>query len=218
MVGSSACNMEWQNNPIRNPRPCSGLGCIPSGMGCSFRRSTYRRSLVREGTHTAHQLLGVDGRCTGSENICKAQKEHSCGTANRQQNGNLLCKPHGGNPSTEPGAASLSAVAVVPPEEDNSAEYLPGTNNGIADKESQTMQSLAEWMLNVQVFKYIMHGDGPMPNQPVCSTSQSSVRPLCELVARSICHSNRCIPDYLEGLSGVRISTLWPSWQVSSIN
>ena len=97
-----------------------------------------------------------------------------------------------------------------------SAEYLPGANNGIADKESRTMQSSAEWMLNVQVFKYIMHDDGPIPDQPVCSMSQSSVRPLCELVARSICHSDRCIPDYLEGLSGVRISTLWPSWQVSS--
>ena len=46
--------------------------------------------------------------------------------------------------------------------------------------------------------------------------SQSSVRPLCELAARSICHGNRCLPDYLEELSGVRISTLCPSWQVSS--
>ena len=120
MVGSSACNMEWQNNPILNPRPCSGNGRIPSGLGCSFRRSTYSGSMVREGTHTAHQLLGVDGRCTGSENICKAQKEYPCATTNGQQNGNLLCKPHGGNPSPEPGAASLSSMAVVPPERDNS--------------------------------------------------------------------------------------------------
>ena len=42
-----------------------------------------------------------------------------------------------------------------------SAEYLPGANNGIADKESRTMQSSAEWMLNAQVFKYIMHVMGP---------------------------------------------------------
>ena len=74
MVGSSPHNMEWQNNPITNPRPCSGNGRISSGLGCSFR-SVYRGSMVREGAYTAHQFLGVNGRCTGSENICKAQKE-----------------------------------------------------------------------------------------------------------------------------------------------
>ena len=42
MVSSSPHNMEWQNNPITNPRPCSGNGHIPSGLGCSFRRSVYR--------------------------------------------------------------------------------------------------------------------------------------------------------------------------------
>ena len=55
-----------------------------------------------------------------------------------------------------------------------------------------------------------------MPDRLVCNTSQSSVRPLRELAPRSICHGNRCLPDYLEELSGVRISTLCPSWQVSS--
>ena len=55
-----------------------------------------------------------------------------------------------------------------------------------------------------------------MPDRPICNTFQSSVRPLRELVARSICHGNRCLPDYLEELSGVHISTLRPSWQVSS--
>ena len=42
-----------------------------------------------------------------------------------------------------------------------SAEYLPGAKNEIADKESQTMQSSAEWMLNAQVFKCIMQVMGP---------------------------------------------------------
>ena len=42
-----------------------------------------------------------------------------------------------------------------------SAEYLPGAKNEIADKESRTMQSSAEWMLNAQVFKCIMQVMGP---------------------------------------------------------
>ena len=42
------------------------------GWGCSFRGSAYRGSVVGEGAYTTHQLLGVDGRCIGSENICKA--------------------------------------------------------------------------------------------------------------------------------------------------
>ena len=42
-----------------------------------------------------------------------------------------------------------------------SAEYLPGANNGIGDEESRTMQSSAEWMLNVQVFKCIIQVMGP---------------------------------------------------------
>ena len=120
MVGSSADNMEWQSNPITNSRPCSGNGRIPSGLGCSFRGNAYRGSMVREGAYTAHQLLGVDGRCTGSENICKAQKEYPCTITNGQQNGNLLHKPYRGNLIPEHGAASLSAMAVVSPERDNS--------------------------------------------------------------------------------------------------
>ena len=120
MVGSSAHNMEWQSNPITNPRPCSGNGRIPSGLGCSFRGSAYRGSVVGEGAYTTHQLLGVDGRCIGSENICKAQKEYPCTITNGQQNGNLLHKPYGGNPIPEYGAVSLSAMVVVSTEGDNS--------------------------------------------------------------------------------------------------
>ena len=106
---------------------------------------------------TSHQMLGVDGRCTGSENICKAQKEYPCTITNGQQNGNLLHKPYGGNPIPEYGAASLSAMAVVSPERDNSfSRVFTGAKNEIADKESQTIQSSAEWMLNAQVFKCIM--------------------------------------------------------------
>ena len=148
MVGSSAHNMKWQSNPITNSRPCSGNGCIPSGLGCSFRGNVYRGSMVRERAYTAHQLPGVDGRCTGSENICKAQKEYPCTITNGQQNSNLLHKPYWGNPIPEYGAASLSAMPVVSPERDNSFSRV-----FTRGKESRTMQSSAEWMLNAQVFK-----------------------------------------------------------------
>ena len=57
MVGSSARNMEWQNNLIPNTRPCSGDGRIPSGLGCSFRGSVYRGPMVREGTYNCLELM-----------------------------------------------------------------------------------------------------------------------------------------------------------------
>ena len=217
MVGSSAHNMEWQSNPITNPRPCSGNGRIPSGLGCSFRGSAYRGSVVGEGAYTTHQLLGVDGRCIGSENICKAQKEYPCTITNGQQNGNLLHKPYGGNPIPEYGAASLSAMAVVSPEGDNSFSRV-FTRGKERDSRRRITNHAIFSQMDAECSSVQMHnaGDGSMPDRLVCNTSQSSVRPLRELAPRSICHGNRCLPDYLEELSGVRISTLCPSWQVSS--
>ena len=54
-------------------------------------------------------------------------------------------KLYGRNPIPEPGAASLSTMAVVSPERDNSfSRVFTRGRERIADKESQTMQSSAE--------------------------------------------------------------------------
>ena len=163
------------------------------------------------------QVMGVDGRCIGSENICKAQKEYPCTITNGQQNGNLLHKPYEGNPIPEHGAASLSAMAVVSPEGDNLFSRVFTRGKERESRRRITNHAIFSRM-DAECSSVQMHnaGDGSMPDRLVCNTSQSSVRPLRELAARSICHGNRCLPDYLEELSGVRISTLCPSWQVSS--
>ena len=86
----------WSVNDLAgksNPRPHSENRCIPSGLGCSFRRSSYWQSMVSRGVGTAHQLHWIDGRCTSGENICKAQNGMSMYIKNRQQNRNLSwCK------------------------------------------------------------------------------------------------------------------------------
>ena len=91
------------------------------------------------------------------------------------------------------------------------AEYLPGMNNRIADEEFRTMQSSAEWKLNPQVFNCILQAMGPCQIDlfATCLNHQ-----LCELVTRTFCRGNRCIPNSLEGSAGLCISTLCPDLKV----
>ena len=161
MVVKSTFHMEWESNSASTSRPHSGDRCIPSWLGCSFRRNSHRGAVVRRGTGTAHQPLGVKRGCNGCENVRKAREEHV-----RLQMDNktaiFYINRMGGTrsqnlvyPVCQLWQWCLQQGITL------SAEYLPGVNNGIADEESCTMQSSAEWKLNPQVFICILQAMGP---------------------------------------------------------
>ena len=83
-----------------------------------------------------------------------------------------------------------------------SAEYLPGPDNGILDKESRRIQSSAEWKLKQKVLQQIMMILGKMLNGPVCLLAQCLADAVCELEARSECKCNRYSAPSVEQVDG----------------
>ena len=177
VVDSSTHNMEWQSNPTSTPRPHSRDRCVPSRLGCGFRRSSHRGPVVRRGTCATHQPLGVIGGCTGCENICKAQEGHSCAIANGQQVDNLLHQPHGGNTISESGTPSMSAMAVVPPAGNNSLSRV-STRSGQWVSHHAILSRVDAQHSSVQLH---IAGDGSMSDRPLCYTPQPPVESLREL-------------------------------------
>ena len=89
-----------------------GWGAVPEGMRTG--------GLWSEKERTQHiNCLELMAGALAVRTFAK-HKRNPCTITNGQQNGNLLHKPYGGNPIPEYGTASLSAMAVVSPERDNS--------------------------------------------------------------------------------------------------
>ena len=57
---------------------------------------------------------------------------------------------------------------------------------------------------------------GAMPDRPICDSPKPSTSTVCELEARPSCSGNRCFRDEVGRLSGVCLSSLFPSGQVLS--
>ena len=67
--------------------------------------------------------------------------------------------------------------------------------NQVADMESRSMTDRSDWKLDCLIFLEI---NRCYRNGPVCIQTNQPVSLLLQLVARSICRSNQCIPPGLE--------------------
>ena len=105
-----------------NPQTSKWRQMHPFLVGMQFQKEFTWGAVVRRGTGTAHQPLGVKRGCNGCENVRKHER-------------NTHVRLRMNNKTT--------------------------MNNGIADEESRTMQSSAEWKLNPQVFICILQAMDP---------------------------------------------------------
>lgn len=142
--------------------------------------------MVRVGVYTAHQLIRVDGRHTSGENIWKHKRNVYLWLRmdNRTQ---FIIWSALGKPIQESGAASLSAIAVVLP--DTSFSVVSFWSNQWDSRRRTIYHAILNWTA-AKSLTFLNVKCGSVPDQLFCNMS---VRLLCELAARSICHSNRYI-------------------------
>ena len=139
-------------------RPDYGDGCFTDGMGSSLQRCKDRRPVVPVREQEPHQLSRTPGSYVCSEVVCQGQEGQPHPSQNGQQNRSILCQSHGGG-TRSPALSRLATQLWQWCLERNislTAEHLPGTDNYIADKESRTIQSSAEWQLHQGVFRQIL--------------------------------------------------------------
>ena len=148
---------QWEEYFDSGTRFDDGIRCLPVGVGGSVRGSTHRWSLVTSGEVGAHKLPGADSGYVCSEGLLQGQRWVSHSTEARKQDCNDICKSHGGtrSPQLNDVATQLwtwcleSGITL-------SAEHLPGVDNCIADLESRSTHSSAEWQLRKDVFADLM--------------------------------------------------------------
>ena len=80
------------------------------------------------------------------------------------------------------------------------AQYLPGSQNVIADAESRVATNRIDWRLNPAIFAKIDHLFGPLKVD--LFATRLSTQPL-QLAARSLCRSHRCLSPELDSSQGL---------------
>ena len=124
LVENTIAIMERKGDDRPKPKHDNGDRCIPIGMGSSFFRSSHKRSVVREGTYSPHQSSGTNGRNLCSQNICSATEGHTSPFKDGQQNSSFLHKQDGRHEIHCTFPLSLSSMAVVPSEGNNSLSRI----------------------------------------------------------------------------------------------
>ena len=131
--------------------------CIPSGLGGTLCGHPDRWTVVGRGAHDGYQLFGATRRsiCSKSFLHVESKQRHPHSTQNGQYNSYIIHQQNGGNTFTytckdgmQPWCLGRGIVL--------SAEHLPGSQNVIADSESRTFHSSAEWQLHKTVFQNIL--------------------------------------------------------------
>ena len=130
--------------------------------GEQFAERQRQGTLVASGKMSPHQLPGASGGGLHNEVLPEGSIQCSRSVENGQSNGSGIYKQDGGTHSQclMDQACHLwewclhKGITV-------SAEYLPGQENWIADKESQWIQTAVEWKLHGKVFSLIQKVLGP---------------------------------------------------------
>ena len=134
--------------------------CLPCGMGGKMPGPKDRRSLVNEGTGTAHQCLGADSSAPSNSALHKGEEASTHSSKNRQYYSQVLHQSYRGTHSPTLNAIALSIWNWCL--ERHLYLSLPGVENQIADAESRHSEDRCDWMLHPQVFKQINSLMGPL--------------------------------------------------------
>ena len=148
---------EWEEYFDSGTRFDNGVRCLPAGMGCSVRWHTHRWPLVSCGEVGSYQLPRTDSCYVCSEGPLPRQEQlpHSLRMDNRTAVAYVnhmggTRSPQLNSVATQLWTWCLERGIML------SAEYLPGVDNRIADMESRTVQSSAEWQLRRDIFLSLM--------------------------------------------------------------
>ena len=91
-----------------------------------------------------------------------------------------------------------------------SAEHLPGSQNVIADRESRTFHSSAEWATTQEGVPKYFNPTRSVPSRPFCYPFEPPTSPVHELAARPIRHGYRRNSGSLDKPGSLCFSSLFP--------
>ena len=109
-------SQEPQCSPNHNPP--SGFSdrdrCFPCGMGGKLPGPKDGRSLVSEGTGTAHQCFGADSSAPSNSDLHKGEEASTHSGKNRQYYSQVLHQSYRGNSLSKSQCNSLEHMELVP--------------------------------------------------------------------------------------------------------
>ena len=143
------------------------------------------------------------------------QREPEHQTLHGQHNSHLVCESNGGDPLIQPLGNSRKSVAMVFTKRDKADSRGSSGGPECMGRCRVSYSSLISGMEAAEEHLSSSFGlAGTMPDQPICDSPKPSTSTVCELEARPSCSGNRCSRDEVGQLSGVCLSSLFPSGQV----
>ena len=214
MVGYRDVQMEWQNSSQEGDKHDHQLRCIPARLGSSLWGANHRANMVTSGGRIPHQLPRAVGSNPSCADICERQMQDIHSVDNRQHHSSGLHKSSGGYSLQRVGQPDKRSVDVVSREEHThhsstptrSSEFHRRCGITVADRQDRLEAKSLYFSQDSEDFQPT--GSGPLCNSPVCP-----VPTLLQLVARSICRSNKCVSPSVDPHQGVRQRTLEPGRQ-----
>ena len=162
VVDNNAQQVEWPPNSLSDPRPRHRDRCVTPGLGSGHRADEHRRPLVRGGENPPINLLELAGGALAMKTFTKGRK--NIHVLLRMDNTTAIAYINrmGG---TRFQTLSQTACDLwhwcLQRGITLSAVHLPGVLNSIADGESRTLQSSAEWMLERSICRNVIQTLGP---------------------------------------------------------
>ena len=139
-----------------------GNRCLLAGLGSSLHERVHWGSMVRAGkVSVPHQRLGAICRVVSSESPCQKSHEHPHSPTDGQYYSDCLHKQDGRHKITLSSQLTNNLWSwALGRGITLSAEHLPGIQNVIADRESCSMRSTAEWEILDTVLQKVFNQMG----------------------------------------------------------
>ena len=163
VVGQDCQDIQFCPTNTTTARSNNRDGCIPVGLGCQMPGAPQRRPLVSGGTDDAYQCSRTPSSLSCNQNLLQGEGLPQYSDSDRQHDCQSIHKPPGGTHSQ-----TLNSIATqlwkwcLDHQVHLTAEYLPGVENKIADKESRVTKDHCDWMIHPEVFNQINTRLGPL--------------------------------------------------------
>ena len=158
-----------------------------NGLGGTLCRHPDWWTMVGRRAHDAYKLCGATRRSICSKNPWESKQGYPHSTQNGQYNRDIIHQQNEGNTFSHACKDGMQPLAMVPRKGNVlSAEHLPGSQNMIADRESDIPLSGRVAKMQQCVPKY-SNPTRSVPSRPFCYTFKPPTPPVRELATRHIC-------------------------------
>ncbi|KAM4696339.1 LOW QUALITY PROTEIN: uncharacterized protein WCC33_015103 [Rhinophrynus dorsalis] len=219
LVAKTSRCLEWQSHFWYGARYRHRVGRQPFGLGCSFKRSFYRRKMVTAGSELTHQLSGVAGGVFRTEELSKRPCQLLCSFKDGQRLGGTIHQSPGRHEIQTIGGIGQRFLAFLPGSQcDRSCTtptWILQCSSGLEFQIPLRSQRLDAPQTGIFPNTSLM---GALSDRSLRIPTKSTSSPFLQLEAGPRSSSHGCLPTIVGSRNELRLSTICNDTTDPSIN